>query len=620
MGDSVNASGETTPSLAEGARNAWRLMMILRPYWRRLFRMSAMGLIIGLLALVTPLFAKMLFDEAYPNQDPSLMHVLVLAAATAAIASAFMGAIRGYFGQVLAARMSPELNLMLFNHVLHLETQFFDSRRTGDILSRSGDLQRSVGFISSIVQTTMLNGIYILLIPPVLFALDWRLAILAIAAVPLSSSAAMLAGGYTRILSRKTFEASAEVSGYQTEVIMNVRVIRSATAESDVIKGMQTRLRRVRDLTVRTSSVNAALSLFTGFVRAAGAAAYAWYGWTLVLRHELSLGSFMAFSGYLAYLTGPVGQLASTFTSLQQTSVSLGRLFEYLDMPTEADLRSPMAARHHVSTNSSTAVRFRNVDFSYVPDRSVLIDASLEIESGGVVALVGKSGSGKSSLVKLLLRMYEPQRGSITIGDEEIHRLPLQTLRERIGVVWQDNGVFRGTLRDNLLLGAGEVTAEDVSRAVTLASLDAFVATLPDGLDTSIAESGCTLSAGQRQRLAVARALLRKSSILIFDEATANLDPETERHLLESVLRAREEQSLLLITHRVASARIADRVYMINNGAVTGGLSHHEMLSQYEAYRALWGGDIGIERNVNVHARVAEPLTERISPLGLKHA
>lgn len=581
------------PTLRDALRNAGRLLRLLRPYWSRIAAGFGMSLVIGLLALVTPLLSKRFFDEVYPARDFEFLDVLVIAVFVVSTTSALMTAYRGYYGQRLGARLTTETGLIFFNHLQHLETRFFDSRRVGEIVSRSADLQRSISFLTGALQTVLINGVYLLFVPPLLFLLNWQLALLALLTTPVTAAISFGTGGPLRRLAKRTMELNAEASGYSVEVLTNIRVVKAAAAEPDTFAQMRNRVVEAQEAQLKSGALTALIGLAKTVVRAAGMAAFSWFAWRLILEQRLTLGSFIAFSAYLGYLTGPVGQFAGLFTTFQETAVSLGRFFEYYDLPVEQNPSISVAPRRAIRRRVRGAIEFDRVTFGYDPARPVLVDISLRLGPGGVTALVGGSGAGKSSLVKLLLRMYSPQRGTISVDGTPIERFELAELRGQIGAVWQDNGALRGSLRDNLVLGGGDVAEEHIAEAVRLARLDELVASLPDGLDTMVSEWGGTLSGGQRQRLAIARALVRRSPILILDEATSNLDAATEEDLLRGVFQRAHDTTVLFITHRLVSASLADRIFLVHESNVMGGLPHSDMLVTHPVYRDLWSAATG---------------------------
>jgi ABC-type bacteriocin/lantibiotic exporter with double-glycine peptidase domain len=583
------ADKETPPAtLSEALRYASRLFLIVRPYWSRIAKGIGLSIVLGIVGLVAPLVAKLFLDDAYPSRDLGLLNALVLGLLVLSVGSTLMGGVRTYYGQVLGARLSAEFGLLFFNRLQHLELRFFDERRVGEILSRTGDLQRCVAFAISVFQTLLVNGIYLVIVPPMLLLMNWKLALLAVATTPFTTGFSLMTGRAIRALSKRNLEFSADVNAYQVEVLSNVRVVKAAAAEREVFQQMQQRMAKVQSASLKSNALGGLLSLTNGCVKAAGVALFSWVAWTFMVRQQLTIGSYVAFSAYLGYLTGPVGQLASLFMDFQQTTVSLARFFEYFDSPVEQDPHRVRLPRKTGTRKIKGDLHFDQVTFGYDPSRPVLIDATFSLCPGQVTAFVGRSGGGKSSIIKLLLRMYKPQTGTIVVDGVDAARYDLTELRSQIGVVWQDTGVFRGTLRDNLVLGGEGILEADIENAIRIARLDGFVSTLPQGLATVVGEWGGTFSGGQRQRLAIARALIRKKPVFVFDEATSNLDAETEFELLQRLFPAVGDAAVLFVTHRLRTATLADKIYLVDDGRVTGGLPHEQMLRSEVGYARLW--------------------------------
>lgn len=571
-------------SAREGLRLAWRLFVLVRPYWPKLWKSIWMGFVIACIGLLAPLLTKMLVDDVYPSGDIGLMQALVLGTFLATAARTFAGGLRSVYTAVVAQRLSADLGVGYLERLMRLPTTFFDGRPVGEIISRGGDLQRGLGFVTGAFQTMLMSGLQVLVLPPVLLMLEWRLTLLVLVLTPATALVSLAGGRVLRRLSRSVAEKGADNSAITMELVQNARIIKSLAAEHEVLEGLRTRTHELRERQAKVTVWSSTLTVGMGLTRALSALCVSWFAWTLILAGNLSLGGFLAFSMYLGLLAAPMEGLVSLTVGLQEAAVSLSRFFEYFDAEPEepADQR----ARRDPPTTVHGRLTFESVSFAYDSGREVLSDVSVDLAGGRMHAIVGPSGAGKSSLVRLILRMYEPARGVIRLDGVPIADYPRQWLRRQIGVVWQENGLFRGTVRDNVRLGATATDAQ-VLAALRAAKLDALLARLTAGLDTQISELGASLSGGERQRLAIARALVRNPSILVLDEATANLDPETERGLLEE-LALLEGVTVIFITHRLASASVASTVHVLKDGVLRGGQSHRELLESDVEYRRMW--------------------------------
>jgi ABC-type bacteriocin/lantibiotic exporter with double-glycine peptidase domain len=564
-----------------------RLLGIVRPYWPGMARSLGLGLAVGVLGLIPPYFSKLYFDNVYPARDFSLLHTLVIGVAVFGITSSVIGAIRGYYSSVVTTRLSSAVSLMYFNHLQHLPIRFFDQHRVGEIMSRLGDMRASLGVVSRVFQTLLVNGVYLVIVPPFLFALNWHLSILALATIPISVGITTATSRITRRYMKRTSEANAEQSAIQVEAFSQIRTVKTMGLERQLFRDAARQAEDALQLQLTTSALSAGIGVVNALIRALGTGAFTWYAWTLILRNELSIGSFIAFSAYLGFLVGPAGQVAGLFADFQQSSVSLGRAFEYLDLEPEQDPERTYEPATPVAREISGAIRLSRVTFGYAPDQLVLHDLSLDFEPGTISAIVGPSGTGKSTLLRLLCRIDRPLTGQITVDGTSIDAIPLADLRRQIGVVWQEPALLRGTIWDNLTIGLENPDPEQIRDVVRLCRLDGLIESLPDGYDTIVSEWGASLSGGQRQRFTLARALARNAPVLLLDEATSQVDVQTEEEILRELFVHVRGRTVILVTHRLATAALADRIYVLASGRIAAAGTHDELMHGSPEYRQM---------------------------------
>jgi ABC-type bacteriocin/lantibiotic exporter with double-glycine peptidase domain len=444
--------------------------------------------------------------------------------------------------------------------------------------------------VSRIFETLILNGAYLFLVPPFLFLLQWKLAIVALITVPLTVIITTMGARLLRKYWKRSAEAYADLSAYQVEVLSHIRHLKAMALEPHVYERTSNAQQQALQVQLKANGWGQVFGMLNSVVRALGTAIFTWYGWKLIIGGEMSIGDYIAFTAYIGYLYNPLQSITSLFSDFQQSAVNLGRMFEYLDMPTEQDpalsYAPPAAIVHRIEGD----LRLRDVSFGYSPDKRILHDLNLHLPRGSVTAIVGSSGAGKSSLLRLLTRMEEPDGGQIYIDGHPISSFSLADLRRQMAVVWQEFSLMQGTVWENLTLGAADPSRARVDDAVRLCRVDALIAELPEGYLTPVGEWGATLSGGQRQRLALARALIRDVPVLLLDEATSNVDLSTESEILRDLFARLEGRTVVFVTHRVQTAALADQIVVVYGGTVADVGTDAELMERCEAYRHLHAG------------------------------
>jgi ABC-type bacteriocin/lantibiotic exporter with double-glycine peptidase domain len=496
------------------------------------------------------------------------MQIIVGGAVSISATSVLMKATQPYVNNLLATDMHLNVGVAFHDHVQHLPVKFFDEHHSGEIASRFNDIRSSLRVVIMFLQTIATNAVYLFLVPPVLFAKQSRLAIIAGLTIPITGYLTYRQSILSYRNAKRNAEMQAEVQAFQTETFGNIRWLKGLSLEQycyDKFKRMLGDLATLQRKIARTTRFYSSLS---GLTRAVSASICMWFGWRLVIDGRLTLGQFIAFMVYLTYLHNPIAELVSTFSSIQETLVTFERVNDCLELPREDLVWLAPSPKRNADKVTPGDIELQDVMFTYLKSTPVLDRVNLVFRSGSINALIGPSGAGKTTLLRLLVAFYKPSAGIIKMGGTDISSIQLKDLRSRVSVVWQDAGLLSGSLWENLTLGATTPSQRHVNHIVELCQLDRFVASLSQGYATQIGERGTMLSAGQRQRLAIAQALLRDTPVILFDEATANIDLETEGRILGSVLSEFRDRLIIFATHRISAAVLADNVYMCNNGRV----------------------------------------------------
>jgi ABC-type bacteriocin/lantibiotic exporter with double-glycine peptidase domain len=553
-------------------KQVFKIIQLLRPYWKYIGQSLMVGVMISFLSLPGPYITKLLLDDVYPHQDFTLLHFVLLTGAIVAVFSGLVQALSGHFGRRVGIGMNLDFQSRFYRHIQELDFAFFDGRKTGEILARFNDMQASISQVIGMINAIVMNSLQLLIFPAVLFWIDWRLALISLVVLPFDTTLATVTRSRYRRFSQRIAEESAELSAKAYESLASIRTVQALGLENRFLKRLRGLFLRVADLQITVSCLQNGTGFIGGFFRAGGNLAYGWYGWTQVLDGNLSVGTFMAFSGYVGFLYGPIENLISLIPKLEVALVHTRRFLEIYELePAVQD--NPEAT---ILGNTQGRIEFRDVSFSY-GDIAILRDINFEIPARSCVAVIGRSGSGKSTLVKLIPRFYDPGQGYVAIDGKDIRQYRLKSLRQEVGFSLQGSQLFQGSIWENLTFGR-DISLRNVEDATRAAHIHEFVTSLPEGYHTEVGEGGSGLSEGQKQRLVLARVLLLDTPILILDEPTSALDVESEFHVREALKVAREGRTTIIIAHRPITIQDADMTIALDDGrVVAGGKMNKEM-------------------------------------------
>jgi subfamily B ATP-binding cassette protein MsbA len=493
---------------------------------------------------------------------------------------------RAYLGQYIGGRALIDLRTSLFERLQHLSLSFYESQRVGDLMSR---LTTDVGLVQQLVTEDMTNYVMAPLVVLVglafMLALNWQLTLMVVVFAPVMGYVVSRTGRRMRRLTRSQQERVGDLNARLHERLAAMRVIQSFAREQHEIDIFRNLNERTFEAAVRVAKVNALSPQVIQLLTIIPFVIVTTYAGSLIIANQLKLSSLMAYFALVQQVGVYFVKFGTLHLRVQQSLAALGRITEI--MGREPDIRDSPNAESLVHVAGQ--ITFREVAFWYADGEEVLHDISLDIAPGEMVALVGPSGAGKTSLANLLLRFYDPTAGSVQIDGHDLRTVTLHSLRSQIGLVPQETILFGGTIKDNILYGRAEATEEEVVAAAKAANAHDFIMALPNGYETEVGERGVKLSGGQRQRIAVARALLKNPRILILDEATSSLDTESEALVQEALERLMKERTTLVIAHRLSTIRRADRILVLSDGRIVEQGRHAELLAAGGLYSRLYG-------------------------------
>ena len=582
-GEVAPVSGRRREYLREYARWLW-------PYRYAVGVVFAVALVAAGLELIEPLFMRYIIDHVLLNTAlavPARLIRLNLAGAAfvgVIILSNLIGALKDYRQRLLNSRVILSLRRSLFDRLLHLPLPKLWEMKTGGILSRlTGDVETTTGLLQMAIVSPALSILRLVIAIGVLLVLNWRLALTAIVVIPGAMLISFIAARRIRPIYRSVRKDVEQVDGRVGETCSGIRVVRAFRREMlellDYMVGRHTVVRKElfahrRELVLWTS---------WGLLQAAVSVVIVWYGGYMNVMGGASIGDIMAFQWYTFLLMGPVWNIVNSFSELQRSLAAMERVFEVLGMPSDKPDRpsardAPAVVRE---------IRFENVEFEYREGQPVVREFDVAVPGGSVVALVGRSGAGKTTVTDLVARFHDPTRGRILLNGVDLRDLRLGTYRGLLAIVQQDVFLFDGSVRDNIAYGRRDATDAQVLDAARRANAHEFIHKLPQQYETFIGERGVKLSGGQQQRLAIARAILASPQILILDEATSNLDTESEQLIQASMAELLAGRTTFMIAHRLSTIRRADLILLMEEGRVIERGSHEDLMSARGIYHGM---------------------------------
>lgn len=568
-----------------------RLVRLIKPYWKLIGKGVLLGPIIGLLAVVAPFLTKLLFDSVYPLGSITLMQVIVMGILVVTVTSTLADTALQYYTSYINAKLNAVFNLHFLNHLQHLPSSFFVKHQVGEIQSRFMDGQKALSAIVNTVQVVFGQGIYLLIVPPFLFFLNWKLALIALIAIPVTGLITFFSGKFMRNSWKEVAESHAGYEALQIEVLTQVQTFKGLGLEHYNFKRASDIKQKVLKAHLKANTVTSSLSIADRIVSALNTALFTWLGWRAIILGEMTLGDYMAFFAYMGYMYGPFSTLISLFNNFQHAAVNLDRVYEYLDEHPEQDPAQAYEAAPPITMPLDGNITLADVSFHYQEGQDILRHINLEFKAGLSYGLVGLSGSGKTTLLRLLSLFEQPVNGVIYFDGKSADSIPLIDLRRQTATVWQEVQLIKGTVWENLCLGLDDIDKAEVLEIIELTQLTKVIEDLSDGFDTEVSEWGASLSGGQRQRFAIARALIRKPRILILDEATSHLDAQTETLLIDalSAYTKRHGITTVFVTHRVNNLISSDQIFILEQGQVRASGTYDQLAETDQKFQDLIG-------------------------------
>jgi ATP-binding cassette subfamily B protein len=581
------------------------IVSLLRPHARLLAIAAGAMLIQGVTELLEPWPLKVIFDyvlgsKAVPaalapwvnGQDRlAVLDAAAMAVVIIAVVNAVSAYVDKYFSSTVGKRVGFDLRHRLYHHIQRLSLSFYERQQTGDMVVRlTSDIDAAEDFVAAVLQVA-LDVITIAGMTAVMFYLDWRFSLIGLSVAP---ALFVMVYRYTRRIknaARDVKKKESSLASVVQESISSARVVKAFSTEDFEERRLDRESREAVDLSLRARSLKARLAPLVDVMVAIGTCLVLWYGVRLVLAGRLTAGALLVFVIYLGKLYKPMKNLSKMTDTLSKAAISFERIRDVLGI--ESDVRDRPGARP--APPFLGRIEFADVEFGFSPDQVVLKGLNLTVAAGQRAALVGLTGSGKSTLLCLVSRLYDVRAGQVRIDGQDVRDLKLESLRRQISFVLQDTLLFRATVAQNIAYGKADATHDDIVRAARLAHADEFIDKLPRGYETMLGERGDTLSGGQRQRIAIARAIIRNAPILLLDEPSASLDPESERLIFEGLSALMAGRTSITIAHRLATVRNADVIFVLDNGAIAEQGTHDQLLRANGLYARLYHTQFGIE-------------------------
>ena len=629
-----NDMDETKPKLSWAIVR--RVLSYARPYWNKISWMLGMILVTTGLSLLTPQLFRLIIDNVLnPDgeyyQNVSRLNLLAVGLVLIPLVSGAIRVVQRKLNAEVGEGVIYDLRVSLYHHLQRMSLRFYTNTKTGELMSRmNNDVVGAQNAISNTIVGIITNLITVIATLAVMLLMDWRLTILGVAVFPFFMWVAIRLGGRLREIARVQMKDNAQMNALMNETlnISGSLLVKLFGRTENEVERFDKRAEAVRDAGIQRAIIGSQFFVLVSLVSVVGTAVVYWFGGYLVIQQALTVGEIVAFGTYLTQLYTPLQALTTAPVDFATSVVSFERVFEIIDLPLEIDEKDDAT---HLDTVDGNIV-FDDVTFSYEVDEQFLLtdverrgmasvhaslsgddgeakstsnysqaremalsNINIDIKAGQLVALVGPSGAGKTTMTYLIPRLYDPKSGRITLDGHDLRDLTLQTLSEHIGMVTQETYLFHDSIRTNLLYAKPDATHEELEYAAKAANIHDFIAGLSDGYDTIVGERGYRLSGGEKQRIAIARVILKDPKILVLDEATSNLDSQSEALIQEALGRVQTGRTSIVIAHRLSTILAADKILVMDRGEIVEQGTHEELLAEDGLYADLYLTQFGGE-------------------------